>query len=167
MEIVWITIGLACVLIGIIGCILPVIPGPPIAYLSLLLLQITEKDNRPFSIETLLLWGFITLFVTVLDYIVPVWGTKRFGGSKFGTWGSFIGLIAGLFFVPVGLLLGPFAGAVVGELIGGKPMKPAFRAGFGAFVGFLTGVLLKLVVSVWIGVIFVKASWEHISGLFG
>lgn len=167
MEVLWITIGLACILIGVIGCILPVIPGPPIAYISLLLLQITEKDNRPFSIETLLLWGFLTILVTVLDYIVPVWGTKRFGGSRYGTWGSFIGLIIGLFFAPVGLVVGPFAGAVIGELIGGKPSGPAFRAGLGAFIGFLSGVLLKLIVSVWIGVIFIRAAWTQITGLFG
>lgn len=167
MEIFWIITGTVFVITGILGCILPVIPGPPIAWLSLLLLQITERENRPFETQTIVLWGVVVVIVTVLDYIVPIWGTKKFGGSKYGTWGSTIGLIAGLFFAPFGILIGPFAGAVVGELLAGKQSRAAFRAGFGSFIGFLTGVFLKLVVSVWIGVIFFKAAWGQISVLFG
>ncbi len=169
MEILWIILGLICVILGILGCILPVIPGPPIAYVSLLLLQITEKDNRPFSLQTLLIWAFITLVVTVLDYIVPIWGTKKFGGSRYGVWGSTVGLIIGLIFTgvfPLAIILGPFAGALIGELLGGKKSKQAFRAGFGSFIGFLTGVMLKLVVSIWMGVLFIRGAWEHLSGLF-
>lgn len=166
MEIVWIVIGIICVILGVAGCILPIIPGPPITYVSLLLLQITEKENRPFSTETLIIWAVVTILVTVLDYIVPIWGTKKFGGSKYGTWGSTIGLIIGLFLGPVGIILGPFFGALVGELIGGKQSREALRAGFGAFIGFLTGVFLKLVVSVWMAVLFFRASWDYIASLF-
>ena len=167
MEWLWISIGIVCVLLGIAGCILPIIPGPPIAYISLLLLQITEKDQRPFTRETLILWAIVTVIVTILDYIVPVWGTKKFGGSKYGTWGSTIGLLGGLFFAPPGIILGPFIGAFGGELLGGKNTREAFRAGLGSFIGFLTGVLLKLVVSVWIGVLFFKASYHQIMALIG
>jgi uncharacterized protein len=166
MEIVWVILGTVLVVTGIIGCILPVIPGPPIAWLALLVLQLAGSGAPPFDTGTLALWAGLVILVTLLDYIVPVWGTKRFGGTKYGTWGSTIGLIGGLFFAPVGLLAGPFAGAVVGELIGGSEMRKALRAGLGAFIGFLTGVLLKLVVSVWIGVMFFKAAWEIIASLF-
>jgi len=166
MEIVWVVLGTILVVTGIIGCILPVIPGPPIAWLALLLLQLTAGGEPPFGTGTLSLWAALVVLVTLLDYVVPVWGTKRFGGTKYGTWGSTIGLIAGLFFAPPGLLVGPFAGAVVGELIGGSDIRKALKAGFGAFIGFLTGVLLKLVVSVWIGVLFFKAAWHLIAALF-
>jgi uncharacterized protein len=164
MEILWIVIGAICVILGILGCILPVIPGPPIAWLSLLLLQIAEKDPRPFSTQTLVIWGVVTLLVTILDYVVPAWGTKKFGGSKYGTWGSTLGLLIGLFFGPPGIIIGPFAGAVIGELIGGKSTKVALKAGFGSFIGFLAGVLLKLVVAVWMGTLFVIAAWEILFG---
>lgn len=166
MEILWIVIGLVCVIAGIAGCILPIIPGPPVAYLSLLLLQITERDQRPFTLTFLLIWGGVVILVTLLDYVVPVWGTKKFGGTKYGTWGSTIGLIAGLFFPPMGILIGPFAGAVVGELIGGSTSSKALRAGLGSFLGFVTGVVLKLVVCIWIGVEFFKGAWGHLSHMF-
>ncbi len=167
MEVFWIITGVIFILTGILGCILPVIPGPPIAWLALLLLQITERENRPFETGTIVMWGVVVIIVTILDYIVPIWGTKKFGGSRYGTWGSTIGLIAGLFFAPFGIVIGPFAGAVVGELLAGKKSRAALKAGFGSFIGFLTGVFLKLVVSVWIGVVFFKAAWGQISALFG
>jgi uncharacterized protein len=72
-----------------------------------------------------------------------------------------------LFFAPLGLILGPFGGAVIGELISGQSSSRALRSGFGSFIGFLTGVLLKLVVSVWIGFIFFRAAWDHVVRLFG
>lgn len=166
MEVVFIILGIVCVLLGVAGCVLPIIPGPPIAYVALLLLQITDKENRPFSLQTLIIWGVVVVIVTVLDYVVPIWGTKKFGGSKYGTWGSTIGLLIGLFFAPPGIIIGPFAGAFVGELIGGMPTRQAFRAGLGSFIGFLTGVFLKLVVAVWMGVLFFRAAWGQIEGMF-
>jgi uncharacterized protein len=165
MEIFFIIIGIVCVILGVLGCFLPVIPGPPIAWLAMLLLQITEKENRPFTTNTLVIWGVAVIIVTILDYVVPIWGTKKFGGSKYGTWGSTIGLLIGLFFAPYGIIIGPFAGAVVGELIGGMSSKQAFRAGVGSFLGFLTGVFLKLVVTVWMGVLFFIAAWEQIKAM--
>ena len=79
------------------------------------------------------------------DTVIPVWGTKRFGGSKWGVWGSTIGLIAGLFLGPWGVILGPFVGAVVFELLGGKPSREAIRAGWGSFIGLLSGTIIKLI----------------------
>jgi uncharacterized protein YqgC (DUF456 family) len=94
--------------------------------------------------------------VSILDYIVPVWGTKKFGGSKYGTRGATVGLIIGLFLGPLGIIIGPFIGAVVGELIFKDDMKYALRAGFGSLLGFLTGIGLKLATSFVITFYFVK-----------
>lgn len=151
----WLIILLGALLIagGLIGCIIPVLPGPPISYSGLLLLQLTEK--APFSTETLMIWLGVTIFVTVLDYIVPVWGTRKYGGTKKGVWGSIIGLIVGIFFFPpIGILVGPFAGAIIGELVAGKNSNDAFRAGFGSFIGLLAGTLLKLIASAWMAFLF-------------
>jgi uncharacterized protein YqgC (DUF456 family) len=146
MDILLIIIGILLILVGIIGCIIPGIPGPPIAYIGMLL-QIFKTEN-PFTAKFLIIWALITIGVSVLDYVVPAVGTKKFGGSRRGVWGSIIGLFAGIFFFPpVGLIIGPFLGAFLGELTGGKETQAALKAGFGSFIGFLSGVVLKLVVT--------------------
>jgi len=146
MDIVLIIIGILLILIGIIGSIIPGIPGPPVAYFGLLI-QIFKSEN-PFTTKFLIIWALITLFVSLLDYIVPAIGAKRFGGSKRGVWGSIIGLFVCIFFFPpIGLIIGPFLGAFLGELTGGKETQAALKAGFGSFIGFLAGTSLKLVVT--------------------
>lgn len=146
MDYVLIALGILFILSGIIGGILPVLPGPPLSYLGLLFLHFTEKYQ--FTSNFLIIWGIITVVVYLLDYLIPVWGTKKFGGSKRGVWGSIIGLLIGMFlFPPLGIIVGPFAGAVIGELSSGKQSREALRSGFGSFVGFLLGTMLKLIVS--------------------
>ena len=146
MDVVLIIIGIILLLIGLVGCIIPGIPGPPIAYIGLLI-QVFKTEN-PFTTKFLIIWALIMVAVSALDYIVPVIGTKKFGGSKRGVWGSVIGLFAGIFFFPpIGLIIGPFLGAFIAELTGGKETESALKAGFGSFIGFLTGVALKLVVT--------------------
>ena len=146
MDYVLIAFGIIFIISGVLGCVLPVIPGPPLSYIGILLLHFTEKYQ--FGSEFLILWLIITLFIYGLDFVIPVWGTKKFGGSKRGVWGSIIGLIIGMFlFPPIGIIIGPFAGAVIGEYSSGKESKEAFKSGFGSFLGFLVGTLLKLIVS--------------------
>ena len=131
---------------GIVGCVVPFIPGPPLNFLGLVLLHLTSGFQ--FSTNFLILWGIITAVVYGLDLVIPVWGTKKFGGSNRGIWGSIIGLIAGMFFFPpFGIIIGPFAGAVIGEITAGKESKAALKSGFGSFVGFISGTVLKLIVS--------------------
>ncbi|MBN1185921.1 MAG: DUF456 domain-containing protein [Bacteroidales bacterium] len=148
-------LGIFLVILGIIGCVLPVIPGPPISFAAMLVLHFSRFGE--FSLTILVIFGALALIVTVLDYIVPVWGTKKFGGTKAGMWGSTIGLIFGLFFLPfIGIIIGPFVGAVIGETIAGQKFGPALKAGFGSFLGFLLGVGMKLAVSFAVAIYFVK-----------
>ena len=154
MDLILIIFGIICLATGILGCILPVIPGPPIAYFSLILLHLHSKHS--FSTEFLVTMALVVIIVTILDYVVPVWGTKKFGGSKKGVWGSTAGLIIGLFFGPIGIIAGPFIGALAGELIDGKAFNKAVRSAIGAFLGFVVGVIMKLGVSVLIAFQFFK-----------
>ncbi|NJM26309.1 MAG: DUF456 domain-containing protein [Bacteroidia bacterium] len=146
MDILLMVLGIVCLIVGLIGCVLPFLPGPPIAYAGLLMQQL--KSEAPFSTSFLLWWAAITIAVTILDYVVPAYGTKRFGGSKYGMWGSAIGVVAGLFFPPWGLILGPFVGAFVGEMMANNDSNKAMRAAWGSFIGFLFGTLIKVVVCI-------------------
>ena len=143
MEIVLLILAGLLLVIGIIGCIVPGLPGVPVAYAGLWVAQATDRID--FSWQMLLVWGIVTVVVSILDYVVPAWGTKQFGGTKYGVWGSTIGVFAGLFFGAVGVIVGPLVGAVIGELFGGKEMASALRAGWGSFIGLLFGTLLKLI----------------------
>ncbi len=147
--------GSVLMIIGFVGCVIPVIPGPPLSFIGLLLLHFSKYAE--FSFEFLLLFGSIAVIVTVLDYIVPIWGTKKFGGSKAGMWGAAIGLVIGIFVLPpLGLIVGPFAGAVIGESINGKNAADSFRAGLGSVLGLMMGVGLKLAASLVMTFYFVK-----------
>lgn len=142
-----IVIGILLSIVGIIGCFVTGLPGPPLNYLALILLHFT--DIHIYSTWVLVGLGILAAVILVVDFVVPVYFTKRTGGSNYGIWGCVIGLIIGLFvFPPFGIIFGPFIGAVVGELISGKEGAQAFKAGLGAFVGFITGTLSKLVVSI-------------------
>lgn len=139
-------LGTGFILAGIAGCILPVIPGPPLSWAGLLLLHWTRFAQ--FSAVFLLVMACLAIVVTVLDYVIPVWGTKKFGGSKAGMWGATIGIFAGVFFFPpVGIIVGSFVGATLGEMIAGKESGSALKAGLGSFIGFLLSTGLKLGVS--------------------
>ncbi|MEP2670780.1 MAG: DUF456 domain-containing protein [Cyclobacteriaceae bacterium] len=145
MDIVWTVFGGMLMLAGIIGCLLPFLPGPPLSFLGLLLLQI--KETAPFTTKFLIIWAVIVIAITVMDYLVPIYGTKRFGGTKYGLWGCAIGLVAGFWFGPIGIIAGPFLGALLGEWLGNRDSDQAFRAAIGSFVGFLFGTVLKLMAS--------------------
>ena len=139
-----IILGLILALAGFIGCILPILPGPPFGFIALLILSLA-KDWEPFSVTFLLIMGGLTVLVTVLDYLIPAAGAKKYGASKWGVWGSLIGLVVGFFvFPPLGMFAGGFAGAVAGELLAGREGGKALRAGWGVFVGNLVGMGLKL-----------------------
>lgn len=145
MDIFLILLAGLFLLVGLLGSVLPVLPGTPLSYVGIFLLHLTERVQ--FSSQFLVFWAVVVVAVQLFDYFVPIWGTKKFGGSKRGVWGSSLGLIAGLFAGPWGIILGPFVGALLGELSGNKSNKEALRAAFGAFVGFLLGTISKLIVA--------------------
>ena len=142
MDIFLISIGVLLVLIGLIGSILPIIPGPPIAFAGLLITHFTSK--HPFSIELLLVFGGFAIVSSIIDNILPIYATKKFNGSKRGVWGSAIGLLIGLFFAPVGIIIGPILGAYLGEIIDGKSSNEALKPAMGSFVGFISSIFLRL-----------------------
>lgn len=158
MDWIIIIIGSILLILGIIGCIIPALPGPPIAYISLpLLLAYSDLVEYP-STGFLFTSAFVVIAITVIDYFLPAWGTKKFGGSDAGKRGSMVGLVLSLFFPifgPLTILIGPFVGAVAGEIISGKSTEVALRSGLGSFLGFVAGSVLKLMVVGWIAYRFI------------
>lgn len=139
MDIFLMIISAILMLLGLLGCILPALPGPPVSYIGFLLLHFTDKVH--FSTTQILVLLLLVVIAQIIDYFIPILGSKYSGGTKWGSWGAFIGSIAGLFFLPWGLILGPFLGAVAGELMGDADMKSALRSGTGALLGFLFGTV--------------------------
>jgi len=147
MDILLISISVLLILIGILGSIIPILPGPPIAFGGLLLVHFTSK--HPFSVEFLILFGVLAILSAVIDNILPIYTTKKFNGSKKGVWGSAIGLIIGLFFFPpFGIIIGPMLGAFFGEIADGKTSNNAIKSAFGSFIGFLSSVFLRFALSI-------------------
>ena len=142
MDIALLIIGFVLCLVGIIGSFLPVLPGPPISWLGLLLLHLTGAVPNDWVF--LGITAAVALLIFAMDYVIPAMGTKKFGGSKYGMIGTTIGLIIGLLSpIPGGIIIGPFVGAFVGELLNNADKKSAAKAAFGSFLGFLTGTFLK------------------------
>lgn len=152
METLLIIVGSLFILAGFIGSLLPVVPGLPFSYVGLLILQFTS--GSPFTLTFFVIWALIIIVIMVLDNVIPAYGAKKFGGSPFGVWGSIVGLVIGFFFPPIGLVVGPVAGAFLGEMMGGKSSDQAFRAAWGSFVGFMASTLLKVIASVMMGYYF-------------
>lgn len=166
MDILLLSIGVLLVLAGLVGSFLPVIPGPPLGWLGLLLLHLT--DAVPMNILFLSVTLVIALVMVVLDYVIPAAGTRRFGGSRAGAIGTTIGLIVGLIApIPFGILIGPFIGALIGELaFNNTTTQQAFKAALGSFLGFLASTFMKCIVSVVFIILFVSKVITHSSDLF-
>ncbi len=166
MDIVFVVGGLLLMLIGIIGSVLPVLPGVPISWLGLLTLYFAP--SLPFDTVFLTVTGIIALIIYILDYVIPAVGTKKFGGSKAGIWGTTIGLIVGIFTLgPFGILIGPFAGALIGELVVNKTEGPqAMKAATGSFIGFLGSTFIKFIATTTYFGLFIYKVFEHKELLF-
>lgn len=148
-------------ILGVIGSVLPVLPGPITGWFGLLILHLT--DAIPMNYQMLGITFFVALVIFFLDYIIPGMGTKKFGGSKKGATGATLGLVIGLIApIPLGFVLGAFLGALIGELINEpKNVKRALRSAFGSFIGFLASATMKLLVSLVFLVIFVYKVISH------
>ena len=134
-------------IIGILGSILPGLPGPPISWVGLLLLYLWGPEEM--SISTLVVWGVVTVLITIIDYWIPMYFTKVTGGSKYAERGSLIGMIIGIFLTPIGMIMGAFLGALIAEMTcANKDFGPALKVAIGSFIGFMLGTGIKIIVSV-------------------
>jgi len=167
MDIALLILGFIFMLVGILGSFLPVLPGPPISWIGLLLLYLTKVIPLDWWFLGITLG--IALLVLVMDYIIPAIGTKKFGGSKSGMVGTTLGLVVALVF-PIlgifGIIIWPFVGAFVGEIMNKTDNKTALKAAFGSFLGFLTGTFLKFMVAVVYLGLFIAKAWEYKAEFF-
>ncbi|WP_040756742.1 DUF456 domain-containing protein [Winogradskyella psychrotolerans] len=163
MELFIVCIALLLMILGILGSFLPVLPGPLTSWAGLLVLHFTEgvELSQTFLIVTLV----FAVFIYVLDYIIPAIGTKRFGGSKAGMIGTTLGLVIGLFSpIPFGIIIGPFVGALIGEMMHRNDFNKALKAAFGSFLGFIASTFLKFIVAIiYLGFFIVKLSEHNVS----
>jgi uncharacterized protein YqgC (DUF456 family) len=158
-ETIVIVIGSILVLLGIAGCVLPILPGPVLSFFGLFLLALLKQFSPPLTSTLMVVMAILTVVVTIGDYIIPLWGAKKYGTSKWGIWGSVAGMTIGIFFSPFGILLGALIGAVAVEWLVQKEKGKAFKAGWGVIVGSLLGAVLKLGVSGMMAYYFVRGLW--------
>lgn len=135
-------------LLGIVGSFVPVLPGPPLSWLAMLLLYIaggTDSCGEPMTLRLLLIWLIVTIAVTVADYLFPAWITRKTGGSRYAGGGAVAGALIGIFFPPAGIIFGVAAGAFLAELLFAKrDIGASLKSAFGAFLGFVLGTGVKL-----------------------
>ncbi len=166
MDIALLIFGILLMILGILGSFLPVLPGPITSWFGLLVLHLS--DAVPMNWTFLGITFAIAFVIWLIDYIIPAMGTKRFGGSRYGVIGTMVGLVLGiLFFPPFGLIIGPFLGAFVGEMIkDSKDSKKALKAAFGSFIGFITSTFLKFIAAVVFAGLFFSIFWDYKSVFF-
>ena len=166
MDLLLISLAGFFILLGIAGSFLPIIPGPLTAWVGLFILSFAPS----ISLEKRYLFFYfcVALTVFILDNIIPVLGAKKFGGGRGSTIGSTLGLVIGILFLgPFGILLGPFFGAFLGELVVNfDNKKGAFRAAIGALIGFFTGVFLKLIIGLAFAFLYFQILWKYRDQLF-
>ncbi|MCM2301040.1 MAG: DUF456 domain-containing protein [Flavobacteriaceae bacterium] len=167
MDILLLIVGFLFLVVGLFGAILPILPGPPLSWIGLLLINLTSIV--PINYTLLGITLFIAILVTILDYVIPAWGTKKFGGSKYGVIGTTLGLFIGLIIpIPFGIIIGAFLGAFIGELYNERRnTQKALKASFGSVVGFFISTGLKLLVSIVYLVMFIKIFWENRTSFIG
>lgn len=160
MEYFLLITGFVLMIVGILGSFLPVLPGPPFSWVGLLLLYLTKAVPNNYWVLGITL--AIVVIVGVLEYVIPAKGTKRFGGSSYGIWGTNIGLVVGLIApIPLGVVIGPFVGAIIGELLyDSRDHKRAVKAATGSFIGFLASTFMKFMVCVIYFGLFLMKVWE-------
>tara|TARA_B100000927_G_scaffold159991_1_gene128869 strand:+ start:333 stop:824 length:492 start_codon:yes stop_codon:yes gene_type:complete len=161
MDVFLILLASLFLILGIIGSFLPILPGPITSWFGFLILYLSDVTD--FSISLLITTFIIALIIWVLDFFIPAIGTKKFGGSKYGVIGTTIGLIIGVISpIPFGILIGPFLGALAGELINKSKSNQAIKAAFGSFLGFLASSFIKFIVSLIYFGIFIKKVLTYI-----
>ena len=159
LEGITIVIASVLMLLGLAGSILPVLPGPPLSFIGLFLLALLRHFSPPLTPTFITILAIVTILVIAMDYIIPLLGAKRYGASKWGVWGSVLGMAIGIFWSPFAMLVGAFVGAVVVEWLVHKKKREALRAGWGVVMGTLFATILRLGVSGMMTYYFVRALW--------
>ena len=153
MEYIVVVLGILLLAVAVAGSILPGLPGPPLAFGGLLLIMYNDHARANMAESNyiwLIIFAIIVIIISVLDYFLPIWGTKKFGGTQAGVRGSTIGLIVGIFAsfftFASSIIIGPFIGAVAGEMMAGESKETALKSGIGSFIGFAAGTIMKVMV---------------------
>lgn len=146
MTVLWIVLGVVLMLVGLAGVILPILPGVPLAWLGLFIYALGTGFER-ISVTTTVIFLLVVLVTLLLDFLAPMLGARKYRASWFGVLGATIGLLVGIVLLGFwGIILGPFVGALLAELLAGRQPAGAVRSAFGTFVGFLAGTVLRLAV---------------------
>ena len=166
MDLLLVLLGFICMIVGIFGSFMPVLPGLSSCWVGLLLLYLTKAVENNYWV--LGITFIITIVITVLDYIIPAKGTKRFGGSSYGVWGTNIGLIIGILSpIPFGVIIGPFVGAFIGEIIyDSTNHKRAIKAATGSLLGFLASSFINFLFCIVFLGLFLNIVWQNRGFLF-
>ena len=146
MDLLLLIVGLLLCLIGIVGSFIPIIPGPVTSWLGILLLNLTSVVE--FNLNFILITLTVAISVAILDYLIPVLGVKKLGGTRSGQIGTTVGLIVALIILgPIGIIIGPFGGALLGEMSTKKSLQDSIKPAFGAFIGVIAGSFIKFLIS--------------------
>lgn len=166
MDSLLLLLGFVCMIVGVFGSFMPVLPGLSSCWVGLLLLYLTKAVENNYWVLGITL--LVTVIITILDYIIPAKGTKKFGGSSYGVWGTNIGLIVGILSpIPFGVIIGPFVGAFIGEIIyDSKNHKRALKAATGSLLGFLASSFINFLFCITYLGIFISIVWQNRTVLF-
>ncbi len=161
MDLLLIIISGVLIILGIIGSFMPILPGPLTSWFGLFILNLISS----IEIEnTLLIITFIiAVTIFILDSLIPIYGSKYFGATKYGIIGASIGLVIGILTpIPFGILIGPIMGALIGELLFNKDLKKSIKSSIGVLIGFVASSFIKFVTCVIYLIIYIVQLWEYI-----
>lgn len=148
MDAVLITVGIILLIAGFAGAVLPVIPGPPLSFAGLIVFHLSERVQ--YSVYFLVVTGIVAVVITILDYLIPAYFTKKMKASKASTNGTVVGTILGLFIIPpLGILIFPIVGAFIGEMVFSGNVRKAFKSALAGLLGLMSGIVLKLAFGLW------------------
>ena len=164
MDIFLLIISFGLMIIGIIGSIVPVLPGPLSSWVRLFIFS--NVTDVVVSGKLILICLIIAIGIFILDYIIPIYTSKKFGASRYGIIGASIGIILGLFFAPFGIFIGAIIGSVTGEMILNKNFKKSLKSAFGVFLGFIISGFTKSMITVIYLVLYIKLFLDNLSNIF-
>lgn len=165
MEIVILLAAGILMILGLVGSIIPVLPGVPLSWFGLLALHFIP--GVPMNYWFLGITLIVALLIYLLNLFIPAMGTKKYGGSKSGMIGATIGLIAGIIApIPFGMIIGTFVGAFVGEIVNKSDSKSAIKAAYGSFLGLLASSFMEFMVAFAFLILFIYKAWDYKELLF-